>query len=199
MFFPSGLSSVQSLSHVQLFVTPWTAAHQASLSITNSWSLYKLRSIELVISSNHFILCRPLLLPPSIFPSIRVFSNESALCMKWPNYWNLAAPFPVLPLGWGLVHVLSGYRVCSSVACFAITPQEATACGTHHLLSQVVFWEASVKKAPKWRQAITSACISRRGSSRVTESADILFSLKPIMRKREGFITKRIAPSITHV
>ena len=137
--------------------------------------------------------------PPSIFPSIRVFSNESALCMKWPNYWNLAAPFPVLPLKWGLVRVLSGYRVCSSVACFAITSREAMAHGTHHLLSQVVFGEASVKKAPKWRQAITSVCISRRGLSRVPESTGILFSLKPTMRKREGFITKRIAPSVTHV
>ena len=71
------LSSVQLLSHVQLFATPWTAAHQASLSITNSWSLPKLTSIELVMSSNQLILCCPLLLPPSIFPSFRVFSNES--------------------------------------------------------------------------------------------------------------------------
>ena len=72
-------SSVQSLSCVRLFVTPWTAARQASLSITNSWSLLKLMSIESVMPSSHFILCRPLLFPPSIFPSIRVFSNESAL------------------------------------------------------------------------------------------------------------------------
>ena len=70
-------SSVQSLSHVQLFATPWTAVHQASLSITNSWSLLKLMSIELVMPSNHLILCHPFLLLPSIFPSIRVFSNES--------------------------------------------------------------------------------------------------------------------------
>ena len=70
-------SSVQSLTHVRLFATPWTAAHQASLSITNTWSLLKLMSIESMMSSNHLILCRPLLLPPSIFPSIRVFSNES--------------------------------------------------------------------------------------------------------------------------
>ena len=69
-------SSVQSLSRIRLFVTPWTAAHQASLSITNSWSLLKLMSIELVMPSNYLILCHPLLLPPSIFPSIRVFSNE---------------------------------------------------------------------------------------------------------------------------
>ena len=81
------ISSVQSLSHVQLFVTPWTAAHQASLSITNFWSLPKLMSIESMMPSNHFILGWPLLLP-SIFPSIRLFSNESALRIRWPKYWN---------------------------------------------------------------------------------------------------------------
>ena len=84
------LSSVQSLSHVRLFVTPWTAARQASLSITNSRNLFKLISIELVIPSNHLILCHPLLLPPSIFPSIRVFSNKSALCIRWPKYWGFS-------------------------------------------------------------------------------------------------------------
>ena len=83
-------SSVQSLSHVWLFAIPWTAARQASLSITNSWSLPKLMSIELVMPSNHLILCRPLLLLPSIFPSIRVFSNESALCIRWPKYWSFS-------------------------------------------------------------------------------------------------------------
>ena len=83
-------SSVQSLSHVQLFATPWTAARQASLSITNSQSLLKLISIELVMPSNHLILCHPLLLPPSIFPSIRVFSNESALHIRWPKYWSFS-------------------------------------------------------------------------------------------------------------
>ena len=80
--------SVLSLSCVQLFVTPWTAAHQAS--ITNSWSLLKLMSIELVMPSNHLILCRPLVLPPSIFPSIRVFSNESVLCIRWPRCWSFS-------------------------------------------------------------------------------------------------------------
>ena len=79
--------SVQ-LSHVQLFATPWTAARQASLSITNSWSLLKLMVIESVRPSNHLFLCHPLLLPPSIFPSIRVFSNESALCIRWQKYWS---------------------------------------------------------------------------------------------------------------
>ena len=83
-------SSVQSLSRVQLFVTPWTAARQASLSITNSWSLPKLMSIESVMPSNHFILCCPLLLPPSIFPSIRVFSNESVLHIRWPKFWSFS-------------------------------------------------------------------------------------------------------------
>ena len=79
-------SSVQLLSRVLLFVSPWTPARKASLSITNSWSLLKLMSIESVRPSNHLILCRPLLLPPSIFPSIRVFSNESVLCIRWPKY-----------------------------------------------------------------------------------------------------------------
>ena len=83
-------SSVQSVSHVQLFVTPWTAAHQASLSITNSWSLLKLMSIESVMPSNHLILCHLLLLLPSIFPSIRVFSNESFLHIRWPKYWSFS-------------------------------------------------------------------------------------------------------------
>ena len=79
---------VQSLSHVRLFVIPWTAAHQASLSISVSRSLLKLKSIELVMPSSHLILYRPLLLLPSIFPSIRVFSNESVLCIRWPKYWS---------------------------------------------------------------------------------------------------------------
>ena len=83
-------SSVQSPSHVQHFATPWTAARQASLSITNSRNLPKLMFIESVMPSNHLILCHPLLLMPSIFPSIRVFSNESALRIRWPKYWNFS-------------------------------------------------------------------------------------------------------------
>ena len=83
--WPRSFSSVQLLSRVQLFVTPWTAAHQASLSITNSRSLLKLTSIESVMPSNHLILCHPFLLSPSIFPSIRVFSNESVLHIRWPK------------------------------------------------------------------------------------------------------------------
>ena len=82
--------SVQSLSLEQLFATLWTAEHQASPSITNSWSSLKLMSIESVMPSNHLILCRPLLLPPSMFPSIRVFSNESALRIRWPKYWSFS-------------------------------------------------------------------------------------------------------------
>ena len=82
------VSSVQSLSHVQLFVTPWITAHQASLSITNSRILLRLMSVESVMPSNHLILCHPLLLLPSIFPSIRVFSNESVLYIKWPKCWS---------------------------------------------------------------------------------------------------------------
>ena len=85
-----GFSSVQSLSRVWLFVIPWVAAHQASLSITNSRSLPKPMSIESVMPSNCLILCCPLLLPPSIFPSIRVFSNESALHIRWPKYWSFS-------------------------------------------------------------------------------------------------------------
>ena len=120
-------SSVQLLSHVRLFATPRTAAFQASLSITNSWSLLKLMSIESVMPSNNLIFCHPLLLPPSIFPSIRVFSNESALCIRWPKYWsfsfsispsmNIQDWFPLGRTGWislqfkGLSRVFSNTTV----------------------------------------------------------------------------------------
>ena len=90
MYIVVQFSSVPSLSHVQLFVTPWTAAPQASLSITNYWSLPKPMSIESVMPSNHLILCHPLLLLPSIFPRIRVLTNESALCIRWPKYWSFS-------------------------------------------------------------------------------------------------------------
>ena len=86
-------SSIQSLSHVRLFATPWIAACQASLSITNSWSSLKLMSIESVMPFSHLILCRPLLLLPPIPPSIRVFSNESTLRMRWPKYWSFSFSF----------------------------------------------------------------------------------------------------------
>ena len=86
----SSVSSVQSLSHVRLFMTLWTAACQASLSFTNFWSLLKFMCIESVMPSYHLILCCPLFLLPSIFPSIRVFSNESVLCIRWPKYWSFS-------------------------------------------------------------------------------------------------------------
>ena len=87
---PSQIRSDQSLSHVRLFATPWIAARQASLSIINSRSLLRLTSIESVMPSSHLILCRSLLLSPSIFPNIRVFSNESALHIRWPKYWRFS-------------------------------------------------------------------------------------------------------------
>ena len=88
----------QSLSHVQLFATLWTAGCQASLSIINSWRLFKLMSIESVMPSNHLILCHLLLLLPSIFPSIRVFSNESVLCIRWPKIWRFSLLALLLPM-----------------------------------------------------------------------------------------------------
>ena len=95
MYFYFQFSSVQSLIHVRLFATPWIAACQASLSITNSWSSLKLTFIESVMKSSHLILCRPLLLLPPIPPSIRVFSNESTLHMRWPKYWSFI--FSIIP------------------------------------------------------------------------------------------------------
>ena len=97
MNFHRFISSVQLLSSIWLFVTPWTAAHQASLSITNSRSLLKLMSIESAIPSNHLILCCPFLLLPSIFPSIRVFSNESVFHIRWPKHWSFSFSI-VLPM-----------------------------------------------------------------------------------------------------
>ena len=101
------LSSVQSLSCVRLFTAPWTAVHKASLSITNSWSPPKPMSIESVMPSNHLILCHPLIFLPSIFPIIRVFSNETAFHIRWPKYWsfrfNISLPMNIqdwFPLGW---------------------------------------------------------------------------------------------------
>ena len=97
------VGSAQSLNHVWLFVTPWTAARQASLSITKSHSLLKLMSIELVMPSNHLILCHPLLLLPSIFPRVRVFSKESVLCIRWPKCWSFS--FSISPSSeyWGII------------------------------------------------------------------------------------------------
>ena len=112
--FNFSISSVQLLIRVQLFSTPWTAAHQACLSITNSQSFLKLMSIELVMPSNHLILCRPLL--PAIFPSIRVFSNESVLHIRWPKDWSFS--FSISPSSEhpGLISFkMSMYRVFSCV------------------------------------------------------------------------------------
>ena len=100
-------SSAQSLSCVQLFATPWTVARQASLSITNSWSLLKLMSIESVMPSNHLILCHPLLLPPSIFPSIRVFSGESTLHIRWPEVSASASVLPMNIQDWFYLRLTS--------------------------------------------------------------------------------------------
>ena len=117
---------VQSLSCVRLFATPWTAACQASLSFTISWSLHKLMSIESVMPSNCIVLCCPLSLLPSIFPSIRVFSNESALCIRWPKYWSFGfsiSPYNELPglisfgwTGWISLQSKGLSRVFSSTA-----------------------------------------------------------------------------------
>ena len=104
-------SSVQSLSYVRLFATPWTAVHQASLSITNSQNLLSLMSIESVMPSNHLILCRPLLLLPSVFPSIRVFSNESVLRIRWPKYWSFS-------LFW-LIHLYKNLGVLCITTCMS--------------------------------------------------------------------------------
>ena len=110
--WPIQFSSVQSLSRVWLFATPWTTTRQASLSITNSWNLLKLVSIESVMPSNHLILCHTLLLPPSVFPSIRVFFNDSALCIRWPKYWRFSISpsneySGLIPYRIGLISLLS--------------------------------------------------------------------------------------------
>ena len=121
------ISSVQSLTRVQLSAIPWTAACQASLSITNSRSLLKFMSIQSVMPVNHLILCRPFLLPPSIFPSVRIFSSESVLCIMWPKYWSFSLSispfnehqdwFPLRWTGWislqskGLSRVFSNSTV----------------------------------------------------------------------------------------
>jgi len=110
-------SSVQLLICVWLFATPWTVAHQSSLSITNSRSLLNLMSLKLVMPSNHLTLCHPLLLPPSIFPRIKVFSNESVLCIRWPKYWSLS--FSISPSNEysGLISFRMGWLDLLAVHC----------------------------------------------------------------------------------
>ena len=114
--------SVQLLSRVRLFATPWTAACQASLSITNSQSLLKLMSIESVMPSNHLILCCPPFIPPSIFPNSRIFSNESVLCIRWPKYWSFS--FSISPSNEYSVDQFSSVQSVSCVRLFA-TPWTA--------------------------------------------------------------------------
>ena len=120
------ISSVQLLSRVQLFVIPWTAAHQTSLSITNSWSSLRLASIESVMPSSHLILGCPLLLLPPIPPSIQVFSNESTLCMRWTKYWSFSfsiSPSKEIPglisfrMDWLDLLVVNGFLISLSLIC----------------------------------------------------------------------------------
>ena len=130
-------SSVQRLSCVQLFVTPWIAARQASLSITNSQSLLKLMSIESMMPSNHLILCHPLFLLPSIFPSIRVFSNELVLCIRWPRYWSFS--FSISPFNEYLG--LISFRI----DCFDFLVVQGTLKSLlqHHSSKASIFWHSA--------------------------------------------------------
>ena len=120
------INSVQSLSRIQLFATPWTAACQASLSTTNSWSLLKLMSIALVMPSNHLILCHPFLLPLSILPNIRIFSNESVLCIRWPKYWSFSFSnyyiilYISLPLHYDGSYIINVHFILSLYICVVI-------------------------------------------------------------------------------
>ena len=132
-FYISERSSVKSLYCVWLFVTPWTAAHQGALSITNFRSLLKLMSIESVMPSNHLILCHPLLLLSSIFSSIRVFSNESVLCIRWPKYWSFS--FNISPSNehWELV----SFRMDWLYLC---SPRDSQECSPNHSSKASVLW-----------------------------------------------------------
>ena len=161
---PLQFSPVQSLSPIQLFTTCWTTARQASLSITNSWNLLKLISIELVMLSNHLILYRPLLLLLSIFPSIRVFSNESALHIRWPKYWSFSfniSPYnehtELIPLGWtgwislqskGLSTPTPQFKsISSSVLSFLYSPTLTSIHGywkNHSLDETDLCWQSNV-------------------------------------------------------
>ena len=127
-------SSVQSLSRVQLFATPWITARQASMSITNSRSSPRLTSIESVMPSSHLILCRALLLLPSIFPSIRVFSNESTLHMRWPKYWSFS--FSIIPSKEipGLPQMISVLEFSPQLLWGTVASQESLSYGTYHSL-----------------------------------------------------------------
>ena len=129
----SQFSSVQSLSRVLLFATPWIAAHQASLSITSSWSLLKLMSIEWVMAPNHLILCCPLVFLPSIFPSIRVFSNGLVLCSRWPKYWNFTFSITLSSEYSGLISFRMDWLEC-------LTVQETLKNLQHHSSKASILW-----------------------------------------------------------
>ena len=133
-------SSVQSFSHVRLFETPWTAARQSSLSITNSQSLPKLMSIESVMLSNHLTLYCPLLLLPSIFPSIRVFSNELALCIRWPKYWSFS--FSISPFSEysGLISFRKDWLD------LLVVPGTLKSLLQHHYLKPSILWRSAFFK-----------------------------------------------------
>ena len=138
------LCSVQSLSRVQLFVTPWTASHQASLSITNSWSLLKLMSIELAMPSNHLILCHPLLLLPSIFPSIMVFSNESDLLCIVPIFVYML-PKQAPRFCFNCTQTFLSLRMaCSQVFCFCFS----LLCSSFLLLLLLLFFNVAKEEVP---------------------------------------------------
>ena len=144
------MSSVQSLSHVQLFATPWTAARQASLSLTNSWSLPKLMSIKSAMPSNHLILCHPHLLPPSIFPGIRVVSNESVLRIRWPKYWSFS--FNISPSNEHPGLISCFHKGCLVDACSQSVPLSFL-CGPS--LPSVVSAEAAQSQTPRIRRSGT--------------------------------------------
>ena len=137
--------SVQSLSRVQLFATPWIAARQASLSITNSRSLLKLMSIESVMPSSHLILCCPLLLLPPTPPSIRVFSNESTLHMRWPKYWSFTLAPPQMAIPW---HLRKETSLSSQTACLRKTNEQGHSC---------VCIPATIIPLPQWKFSLGSS------------------------------------------
>ena len=145
-------SSVQCLSRVWLFATPWTVAHQASLSITNSRSLLKLISIKSVMPSNHLIFYRPLLLPPSIFPSIRVFSNESVLCFRWPEYWSFSfsiSPFNeysgLISFRMDSLNLLALQRTVTSLLQHPSSKASVLQCSAFFIVQLCYLWQFAVK------------------------------------------------------
>ena len=140
------ISSVQSLSRVRLVTTPWIAARQASLSITNSWSSLRLTSIESVMPSSHLILCRPLLLLPPIPPSIRVFSNESTLRMKWAKYWSFS--FSIIPSK--EIPGLISFRMDWLNIVYSISLDLYGSPKAHHKLIMVSFWYIGSRKVICW-------------------------------------------------